>query len=43
MSFAVAGKIIALIIWPFLFIIFLYFKDKEKFKRRLKQMFEDDK
>jgi len=43
MSFTVASKIITLLIWPFLFIIFLYFKDKEKFKHRLKQMFEDDK
>jgi len=42
MSFTVASKIIVLVIWPFLFILFLYFKDKEKFKRRLKQMFEKD-
>jgi predicted solute-binding protein len=42
MSFAVATKIIVLLGWPFLFIIFLYLKDKEKFKKRLKQMFEND-
>ena len=42
MSFAVATKIILLLGWPFLFILFLYFKDKEKFKRRLKQMLEKD-
>jgi hypothetical protein len=42
MSFAVATKIIALLFWPLLFILVLYFKDKEKFKRRLKQMFEED-
>jgi len=42
MSFSVASKIIVLLGWPFLFILFLYFKDKEKFKRRFKQMFEKD-
>ncbi len=42
MSFSVASKIIILIGWPFIFILFLYLKDKEKFKRRLKQMFEKD-
>jgi hypothetical protein len=42
MSFAVATKIIILLFWPFLIILILYFKDKEKFKRRLKQMFEKD-
>ncbi len=42
MSFAVATKIIALLIWPFLLVLFFYFKDKEKFKRRFKQMLEKD-
>lgn len=42
MSFTVATKIIVLLAWPFLFVLFFYFKDKEKFKRRLKQMFEKD-
>jgi len=42
MSFAVATKIIVLLGWPFLIVLFFYFKDKEKFKRRLKQMLEKD-
>jgi len=42
MSFAVATKIIILLGWPVLIILFLYFKDKEKFKQRLKRMFEKD-
>lgn len=40
MSFVVATKIIILLGWPFLLILFFYFKDKEKFKQRLKQMLE---
>lgn len=31
------GKIILLLIWPFIFLVILYFYDKEKFIRRLKQ------
>jgi len=42
MSFAVATKIIVLLVWPFLIVLFFYLKDKEKFKRKLKQMFEKD-
>ncbi len=38
----VTAKIMILIGWPLLIIAFLYFKDKEKFKRKLKQMFEKD-
>jgi len=42
MSFAVATKIIVLLGWPVLIILFLYLKDKEKFKLRLKKMLEKD-
>jgi len=42
MSFAVVTKIIVLLAWPLLFVLFMYFKDKEKFKQRLKQMLEKD-
>jgi len=42
MDFAIAGKILVLSIWPFVFILFLYFKDKEKFKKRLKEMLAKD-
>ncbi|WP_305909837.1 hypothetical protein Q9L42_003350 [Methylomarinum sp. Ch1-1] len=37
MSFATFGKILLLLIWPLLFLVILYFNDKEKFKQRLKQ------
>jgi hypothetical protein len=36
MGFATGGKIAMLILWPVLFLLFLYFKDKEKFKRKWK-------
>lgn len=42
MAFSVASKIITLLIWPFFFMVFLYFKDKEKFMKRLKEMLEGD-
>lgn len=42
MSFAVATKIIVLLGWPFLLMLVFYLMDKEKFKKRLKQMFEKD-
>mgnify|MGYP000302935547 CR=1 FL=1 len=42
MSFAVATKIMVLLVWPFLIVLVFYFKDKEKFKQRFKQMFEKD-
>jgi len=42
MSIAVATKIMVLLVWPFLIVLFFYFKDKEKFKQRFKQMFEKD-
>ena len=36
MDFGTASKIALLILWPFLFFVFLYFRDKEKFKRKWK-------
>lgn len=37
MGFATGSKIAILILWPFLVVLFLYFKDKEKFKRKWKE------
>ncbi|WP_198244392.1 hypothetical protein [methane-oxidizing endosymbiont of Gigantopelta aegis] len=37
MSFATLSKLILLLIWPFIFLILLYFSDKEKFKQRWKK------
>ncbi len=37
MDLGVLSKIVLLLIWPFLFLLVLYFADKEKFKQRLKQ------
>lgn len=42
MAFATASKILMLIVWPFVFLLFLYFKDKEKFKKRLKEVLRKD-
>jgi hypothetical protein len=42
MEFATFSKIGVLIIWPFIFLLFLYFKDKEKFKKRLKEVLGRD-
>lgn len=42
MSFAVASKIIFLLIWPFLFMLIFYFKDKEKFKKRFFEIVRKD-
>lgn len=39
MGLATAGKIIFLLIWPFIFLLISYFMDKEKFKQKLKKMF----
>jgi preprotein translocase subunit YajC len=38
----VATKIIVLLFWPLLLMLIFYFNDKEKFKKKLKQMFEKD-
>ena len=38
MGFATAGKIILLLIWPFIFMLFFYFKDKEKFKKKFNEI-----
>ncbi len=43
MGFATLSKILFLVFWPVIFLIIFYFKDKEKFKRLLKQMFEKGK
>ncbi len=37
MSLATLSKIVLLLIWPLLFLLIIYFKDKEKFKQRLRQ------
>jgi len=37
MSFVTLTKIFILLIWPIVFLVIIYFNDKEKFKRRLKQ------
>ncbi len=42
MGFATAGKIIVLLIWPFIFMLIFYFKDKEKFKQKFKQIMGKD-
>ena len=36
MSFATLTKVFLLLIWPVIFLAMIYFKDKEKFKQRLK-------
>jgi len=42
MSFAAASKIIILLIWPFLFMLIFYFKDKEKFKKKFNEIVKKD-
>ena len=37
MTLATLGKLIILLIWPLVFLVILYFSNKEKFKQRLKQ------
>ena len=41
MGFAI-GKIVFLLFWPFLILIILYFKDKEKFIDKVKQIIKSD-
>lgn len=36
MSFATLSKFLLLLFWPAIFLAIVYFKDKEKFKNRLK-------
>lgn len=36
MDMATATKLIMLLIWPFIFMLIFYLKDKEKFKRQFK-------
>lgn len=36
MSFATLSKLFLLLLWPLIFLVIIYFKDKEKFKQRLK-------
>jgi len=42
MGFATASKIIILLIWPFIFLIFSYFRDKENFKQKWKKFIENN-
>lgn len=42
MGFATASKIIALLIWPFIFMLIFYFKDKEKFKKKFNEILRKD-
>jgi len=42
MGFATLSKIIALVIWPLIFILIMYFKDREKFKKKWKSFFENN-
>ena len=42
MGFATASKIILLLIWPFIFMLIFYFKDKEKFKKRFFEILKKD-
>lgn len=43
MGLATLAKILFFIFWPLIFLVIFYFKDKEKFKRQLKQMFKKGK
>ena len=36
MSFATLSTIFLFLLWPLIFLVIFYFKDKEKFKQRLK-------
>ena len=42
MGFATAGKIILLLIWPFIFMLIFYFKDKEKFKEKAMKILRNE-
>jgi hypothetical protein len=42
MGFATAGKIILLLIWPFIFMLIFYFKDKEKFKKKAREILRNE-
>ncbi len=42
MGFATASKIIFLLFWPLIFVLIFYFKDKEKFKQKLKIILSKD-
>lgn len=37
MNFATLSQIFLFLLWPAIFLVIVYFKDKEKFKQRLKQ------
>ncbi len=43
MAWGIATKILLLTAWPFLILLFLYFKDKDKFMKRLRAVLENDK
>ena len=40
MEFAAAAKLILLFIWPVFVLLIFYFKDKEKFKQKMKKMLD---
>ncbi len=42
MEFATASKILVLILWPVIFVLIFYFKDKEKFKKKIKEILARD-
>ena len=40
MDIATLSKLILFLIWPVVILLIFYFKDKEKFKQKMKKMFE---
>ncbi len=40
MEFATVSKLTLFLIWPVIILLIFYFKDKEKFKQKMKEMFE---
>lgn len=41
MGFAFASKLLFLLLWPLIFLLIFYFKDKEKFKKYEKMTSKD--
>ncbi len=40
MDVATVSKLIFFLIWPVIFLLVFYVKDKEKFKQKMKKIFE---
>jgi len=40
MDIATLSKLIFFLIWPVIFLLIFYFKDKEKFKQKMKKIFD---